>query len=190
MKRIVFIAVGFSLITSAGNLQAGSSSRRSAENTALNEWRAVLDQYCVTCHNEKLRTAGLALDKVDLAQVVSSAGVWEKVIRKVRAGAMPPSGRPRPEKATLDGLASWLEDEIDHAAALKPDPGPAEVFHRLNRTEYHNVIRDLLDVDVDVASLLPGDDLSYGFDNIAGILKISPTLLERYMTAARQISRL
>ena len=116
--------------------------------------------------------------------------LWEKVIRKLRAGAMPPAPRPRPDQATYDGFRAWLETEIDTAAAMAPDPGRTETFHRLSRAEYRNVIRDLLDLDVDVSELLPADDTSYGFDNIAGVLGVSPTLMERYLSAARKIARL
>src|SRR5262249_43011302 len=110
--------------------------------------RAVLDKYCVTCHNEKLHTAGLALDAMDLAHVSDHAEVWEKVVRKLRTGAMPPPGRPRPDKANYDSTASWLETELDRTAAAHPNPG-RPTLHRLNRTEYRNAIRDLLGLDVD-----------------------------------------
>ena len=116
--------------------------------------------------------------------------IWEKVVVKVRAGVMPPSGAPRPDKTTFDAFASRLEASLDSIAAAKPNPGRTEAFHRLNRTEYRNAVRDLLDLDVDVAALLPPDNGSYGFDNIAGVLKISPFLMERYLSAAQKISRL
>ncbi len=152
--------------------------------------RAVLDQYCVTCHNERLKTAGLMLDTLDLIAVPARAEVWEKVIRKLRTGAMPPAGRPRPDKATSARLTSWIELQVDRDAAARPNPGRSDAIHRLNRAEYRNAIRDLLALDTDVASMLPVDDMSYGFDNIAGVLKVTPSLLDRYMAAARQISRL
>ena len=153
------------------------------------EARAVLDRYCVTCHNDKLRTQGLTLQAIDLADVSAGAEVWEKVIRKLRTRAMPPPGRPRPDQATYDAVASWLEGEIDRVAGVRPNPGRTETFHRLNRAEYRNAVRDLLAIEIDVSSLLPADDAGYGgFDNNGG-LKMSPTLLERYMAAARQISR-
>jgi hypothetical protein len=103
---------------------------------------------------------------------------------------MPPAGAPRPDKATHDGFASWLEGELDRSWTANPDPGRTEPFHRLNRVEYRNAVRDLLDLDLDVSALLPGDDVSYGFDNIAGVLKLSPTLMERYLSAAQKVSRL
>jgi mono/diheme cytochrome c family protein len=151
--------------------------------------RAVLDRYCVTCHNEKLKTAGLALDRTDLDRVGESAQMWEKVVRKLRAGQMPPVGMPRPDAAAYETLASSLEDALDRAAAAKPNPGRASL-HRMNRTEYGNAIRDLLDLEVNVSELLPTDDASYGFDNIADVLTLSPALLERYLSAAGKISRL
>ena len=151
---------------------------------------AVLKKYCVTCHNQNLRTAGMVIDTADLTRLPDHAEVWEKVIRKLRTGTMPPPGVPRPDKSTNDLLASYLEKEIDTAAAAHPNPGQTEAIHRLNRTEYQNAVHDMLALDIDAAALLPADDQSYGFDNIAGVLKMSPTLLERYMGAAREISRL
>ena len=154
------------------------------------DYRALLDRYCVTCHNERLRTAELQLDTADVADVATDPALWEKVARKLRAGAMPPAPRPRPDEATYARFIGWIESELDAAAATSPDPGRTETFHRLNRAEYRNVIRDLLALDVDVAELLPADDGSYGFDNIAGVLGVSPTLLERYLSAAKKVSRL
>ncbi len=154
---------------------------------------ALLQRYCLTCHNERLAARGtvpVALSTADLADVPGNADVWEKVIRKLRTGSMPPAGRPRPDVEASDGLAAWLETEIDRVAAAHPNPGRTEPLHRLNRTEYQNAVRDLLAFDIDAAALVPADDQSYGFDNIAGVLKVSPTLLERYMNAARTISRL
>ena len=151
--------------------------------------RELLDRYCVTCHNGRMRTAGLALDEHDVAAVAAAPAVWETVVRKLRAGAMPPAPRPRPDGETYGRFVAWLESELDRAAAANPDPGRTEAFHRLNRTEYHHAVRDLLDLEIDVAELLPADGASYGFDNIAGVLGVSPTLLERYLAAARKISR-
>ena len=132
----------------------------------------------------------VALDTLDLSRVAADAAAWEKVVLKLRAGLMPPAGSPRPDKATHDGFASWLEGELDRGWIANPDPGRTEPFHRLNRVEYRNAVRDLLGLDLDVSSLLPGDDVSYGFDNIAGVLKLSPTLMERYLSAAQKVSRL
>ena len=151
--------------------------------------RALLDRYCAGCHNDKVRSAGLAIDKLDLAHPGSNAEAWEKVVRKIRAGMMPPAGTPRPDRATLDAFATQLETELDRAAAAKPNPGSTGL-HRLNRTEYANSIRDLLDLEADASTLLPADDSSEGFDNIADALAISPALLERYAAAATKLSRL
>ena len=152
--------------------------------------RALVTQYCIGCHNQRLRTGSLALDTLDVTDVAAHPDVWEKVGRKLRGGLMPPAGLPRPDSATYEGFIEWLEGELDRGAARTPDPGRTEPFHRLNRAEYRNAVRDLLGLDVDVAALLPTDDASYGFDNIAGVLKVSPTLMERYLTAAQRISRL
>jgi hypothetical protein len=153
------------------------------------EPQAVLNRYCITCHNAKLKTGGLALDKLNLGRVDADAETWEKVSRKLRAGMMPPAGAPRPDRKTLDGLASTVEDALDRAASAAPNPGRAPL-HRMNRGEYANAIRDLLGVDVDASTLLPADDSDNGFDNIADVLGISPALLERYVSAAAKISRL
>ena len=150
--------------------------------------RAVLDRYCVTCHNERLRTADLALDVANLERVRDDAATWEKVARRLRTRTMPPSPRPRPDDAAYDGLASWLESQLDSAAVDAPNPGRPPSLHRLNRTEYANAVRDLLALEVDAAALLPPDDASYGFDNIGDILRVSPALLEGYLDAARVIS--
>jgi mono/diheme cytochrome c family protein len=170
--------------SSAQNAPAGAQAAPTAP-------RAVLDRYCVGCHNKTLRTGGLALDSPDIANPAAEADVWERVIRKLRAGSMPPGGRPRPDEATYRAMVRWLESEIDRGAAARPDPGRSSTVHRLNRTEYHNAIRDLLHLDVDVTSLLPGDDTSdTGFDNNADVLSISTSQLERYLSAARKITRL
>jgi hypothetical protein len=150
--------------------------------------RALLDRYCVTCHSDRLKTANLSLQGLDLTKTADHAELWEKVVRKLRAGVMPPPDVPRPAVAEYEGLRDFLETEIDRAAAAKSNPGSI-VLHRLNRTEYANAIRDLLDVQIDVASLLPPDDSANGFDNIAGSLTISPTLLESYTTAGARVAR-
>ena len=153
--------------------------------------RAVLDRYCVVCHNARLRTAGLALDTADLGDVASDSAVWEHVIRKLRVGAMPPPGRHRPDRGDARALVTYLETALDRAAAADPGVGRTETFHRLNRAEYRNAVRDLLEVEVDVSALLPADDADeHGFDNMAAVLSVSPALLERYLSAARKISRL
>jgi hypothetical protein len=153
--------------------------------------RAVLDTYCVTCHNQRLRTGGLALDRLDITNPGANAEVWENVIAKLRAGSMPPAGRPRPDVATYRAVASALENDIDRAWAASPNPGRINAVHRLNRAEYQNAIRDLFALDIDVRSLLPGDETADGsFDNFATSLSISTVHLERYMSVARQVTRL
>jgi Protein of unknown function (DUF1592)/Protein of unknown function (DUF1588)/Protein of unknown function (DUF1587)/Protein of unknown function (DUF1585)/Protein of unknown function (DUF1595) len=150
---------------------------------------ALLDTYCISCHNTRVRTAGLMLDEASRRDVGANPEVWEKVVRKLRAGAMPPVGRPRPDAVTVTGFVSTLEAALDRAAAAKPNPGRA-VVHRLNRSEYGNAIRDLLGLEIDARALLPGDNSDHGFDNIADVLSVSPALLDRYLAAARKISRL
>jgi mono/diheme cytochrome c family protein len=151
--------------------------------------RALIDQYCVTCHNDRLKTSQLSLENADLATVGDHAELWEKVVRKLRAGVMPPPDVKRPPLAEYDALRDWLETELDRNAAVHVNPGSV-VLHRLNRTEYANAVRDLLDLEIDAATLLPPDDSARGFDNIAGSLTISPTLLESYTTAAARIARM
>jgi mono/diheme cytochrome c family protein len=153
--------------------------------------QAVLNQYCVTCHNQRLRTAGLVLDTVDAAKPNENTELWERVIGKLRARSMPPAGMPRPDAATYRAVAAALEREIDQAWASHPRPGRIGAVHRLNRTEYTNVIRDLFALDVDVRPLLPGDETADGsFDNLADALSISTAHLERYMSVARQVTRM
>jgi cytochrome c5 len=151
--------------------------------------REIFDTYCVTCHNQRLKTAGLSLDTLDLAKVPEQGEIWEKVVRKLRSGTMPPAGARRPDQTTYNALASWLEGQLDHAAEMHPYAGrPA--LHRLNRSEYTNAIRDLLALEVDAASLLPPDDSAFGFDNISEALGISPSLQEHYLSAALKIGAL
>ena len=150
--------------------------------------RQVVTDYCIGCHNQRAKVGGLALDSPDLA-IADHREIWEKVLRKVRTREMPPQGARRPEPATYSSLVTALETELDGAAASTPYPG-RPLLRRLNRTEYANAVRDLLALDVDVASLLPPDDSAYGFDNIADVLGLSPVLLERYLTAAERLSAL
>ena len=151
--------------------------------------RAVLNRYCVTCHNQELKTAGLMLDNIDVDKISEGTEVWKMVLDKLRAGAMPPAGMPRPDKPTTDALVAWLETELSREATAKPNPGRPAI-QRFNRAEYTNAIRDLLAVDIDGASLLPADDVSYGFDNIGDVLSVSTMLMERYMSASRKIAQL
>jgi hypothetical protein len=147
--------------------------------------KATIDQYCVTCHNQRLKTGGLSLDTLDIANVQASAEIWENVVRKVRVGAMPPHGVRRPDQKTTDSLIAWLESELDRTSARSPG---RPVLRRLNRAEYANAIRDLLGLDVDVAALLPPDVSAFGFDNVSDAQGSSPALLQAYLAAARKIS--
>jgi hypothetical protein len=152
--------------------------------------RELLDKYCQGCHNARSKVGGLALDGLDPARAGADAEVWEKVIRKLRAGVMPPAGRPRPDTATLQTFISAVEDTIDRAGTVSPHPGRTPAMHRLNRAEYANAIRDILGLEIDGKAMLPGDSSGYGFDNIAELLSVSPGLMDRYMLAASQIARL
>jgi hypothetical protein len=151
------------------------------------DMQALAARYCVTCHNDRLKTGTLSLEHVDFADVTHDRAVLERAARKLLVGAMPPSGAPRPDPAALAAFAASIESRLDADAAAHPDPGRAPL-RRLNRTEYANAIHDLLDLDVDVSALLPADNTSYGFDNIADVLTMSPVLMERYLAAARRIS--
>jgi Protein of unknown function (DUF1592)/Protein of unknown function (DUF1588)/Protein of unknown function (DUF1587)/Protein of unknown function (DUF1585)/Protein of unknown function (DUF1595) len=185
------LAVVMMLVATLPNVQThGQGSAPSGTTPASPSGsEALLKRYCITCHNGVMRRGGLLLDQVDVEQPGRDPQTWEKVVRKLRTGMMPPSGAPRPDRATLDRLASVVEDALDHAAATTPNPG-APVLHRLNRTEYANAVRDLLDLPVDATALLPGDDSSEGFDNIANVLGVSPALMQAYVSAAAKISRL
>src|SRR5581483_897461 len=151
--------------------------------------RALLDHYCVTCHNQKLKTANVMFDSMDLAHVGQNVEIWEKALRKVRSGMMPPVGLPRPDAAAVKSFVAFLGGVLDQAALAAPNPGTVSL-HRLNRAEYQNAVQDILGVKVDAAALLPRDDISDGFDNIASVLKVSPAFLDQYIAAARQVSRL
>jgi mono/diheme cytochrome c family protein len=168
-----------------------ASSPRPEAGFSIDAQRALVDKYCVTCHNARLKTGNLVLDKdaADLARVDDHADVWEKVVRKLHGRMMPPQGMPRPDEATIDAFATVLETSLDRAAATKPNPGRSPL-HRLNRSEYAAAVRDVLALDIDASSLLPADDEANGFDNIADVLRVSPSLLEQYLTAARKVSAL
>jgi cytochrome c551/c552 len=187
-RTAAVIICGF-IITTAAVLGTTAAVLGATAQAPASDHRAVLNQYCVTCHNQRAKTAGLALDTIDIATIGRDAQTWEKVLGKLRSGMMPPQGSPRPDDATRQGLVSWLTTELDRAAAANPNPG-RPLLPRLNRTQYANVIRDLLDLEVDPAMLLPPDDAAYGFDNIGDVLGISPVLLERYMDAAGRVSAL
>ena len=180
---LIFFTV---LLAAGATLQAAPPAQ---ERTATPPDRAMLDRYCLACHNDRLQTAGLSLQGRDIGDVGKDPAVWEKVLGKLRTGGMPPPDRPRPTDAEAEPIMAWLETSLDQIALDNPNPGRPAV-HRLNRTEYGRAVRDLLDLDVDVAALLPPDDSGGGFDNIADVLTISPLFLERYMSAARKVSRL
>ncbi|MXY25873.1 MAG: DUF1592 domain-containing protein [Acidobacteria bacterium] len=193
------------LVTTAVLALGLAAPRAAAAQSELTDHRALLDRYCVTCHNTamvtgagepasplvaQLRSVGLTLDTLDVADVGAHAADWERVVRKMRGGVMPPAGRPRPDAAAAGRFLDWLEGELDRAWAVTGDPGRTATFHRLNRTEYRNAIRDLLAVELEADDLLPADDASFGFDNIGGVLRMSQALMERYLAAARTVSRL
>lgn len=146
-----------------------------------------ITRYCTGCHNAQAKAGGLVLNPA--SNIAANAATWEKVDRRLRMRTMPPAGAPRPDEKTYSQVASWLETQLDKAAAEHPNPGQP-LLHRLNRTEYANTIEDLLGLKVDVASLLPPDDSAFGFDNVADVLGVSPVLLERYLSAADRISAL
>ncbi len=181
-----FLAALVLVLAAADHAQGQSSTAGSDDGST---YKAVVDRYCVTCHNERTQTANLSLDTVDIDRVGDHAELWEKVLQKLQTQAMPPPRRPRPDQAVYDDFAAWLVAELDQAAAANPNPGRPTI-HRLNRLEYANAIRDLLALEVDTDTLLPSDDMAYGFDNNADILTVAPGLLSRYMSAARKISRL
>jgi mono/diheme cytochrome c family protein len=194
-RRPTVLAMAVATLWSAasGHVRARTAQQQPSSQAstvpAPQQRRAFLNQYCVGCHNQKARIGGLALDNTSVTPAPEQTEVWEKVVRKLRGGLMPPAGRPRPSIADQQTFLSSLEADLDRASAARPDPGRTEAFHRLNRAEYHNAIRDLLAVDIDVAALLPADDASYGFDNIAGVLTLDQSRMEQYLSAAQKISR-
>jgi len=184
MRRVYLWAAGFAAVAAVLGGVVAAGPPQSSNAAATSTPRPVLDKYCVTCHNQRLKTAGLTLDTIDAANIPAAADTWEKVVRKLRAGSMPPPSSPRPDQATYDALISHLESSLDRAAVDHPNPGRTDAFHRLNRSEYHNAVRDLIGLDVDVTSLVPADAADeHGFDNMAGVLSVSPVLLERYGAA-------
>jgi len=187
---VLSMSVAFVSGQSAGTAQAQKPAATPAARSQASDvapQRAAVDQYCVSCHNAKLKTANLMLDQLDLAHLGDHAEIGEKVVRKLRAGMMPPAGMPRPDAAAREALIAWMESELDRSAVTHlPAPG----LHRLNRTEYTNAIRDVFALEVDATKFLPPDDSTRGFDNIAGALTLSPALMEAYLSAAGKISRL
>jgi hypothetical protein len=190
MKKRVLVTCFIALAIFAYNQTAHPQQSPNPAASSLPAQRALLDQYCVTCHNQRTQTGGLSLDRLDLVRVTENAETWEKVVRKLRAGLMPPSGARRPDPSSSEAFTVWLEGELDRSQTAARMSLGAPGLHRLNRTEYANAIRDLIDVEVDVTSLLPPDDSSFGFDNMASSLSVSSALLEGYLSAASKISRL
>jgi len=163
--------------------QAQTPVAPAAQSPAASSQRQFIDRYCVTCHNDRLKTGGLSLERVDASRPDAQPEVWEKVVHKLRTGVMPPSNMLQPPKADRLALVTWLETSLDAASAANPNPGRTETLRRLNRTEYQNAIRDLLALDVDASSLLPADESGQGYDNVI-VGDLSPTLLDRYISAA------
>src|SRR3989454_3426948 len=197
MKRRILTIGSLTILSLLVQVYGKTGGRQSQSAVASSDQaaaqRAIINQYCSTCHSDKAKAAGMDsarkidFDRLDIADVSRDAETWERVVRKLRAGMMPPSGIRRPDRETYKGLIAWLENELDrNAVTYTPSPG----LHRLNRTEYANVLKDLLDLDIDPAKYLPSDDSTHGFDNIAGALGVSSTLVEAYVSAAQKISRL
>ncbi len=181
-------AVAFTALVLSSAPQAALAAQPSSDEADL--LQATLDRYCLTCHSDRLRTAELTLEDLDPSRIGEHGDVWEKVVQKLRTRSMPSVRRPRLDDATYEQIAGWLETELDRFAAAQPNPGRTEAFHRLNRVEYANAVRDLLAVEVEVEALLPGDDIDeHGFDNMAEVLTVSPALMDRYLSAARKIAR-
>ena len=177
------------LLAAPAELWAQQSSTAHTGSAPTSSRRQFLDRHCATCHNESLETGGLNLVQADLSGLGAQPEQWEKVTRKLRTGVMPPPGAPQPSEADRHAMLTWLETSLDTAAAANLNPGRTETLRRLNRTEYQNAIRDLLELDIDAASLLPADESGHGFDNVI-VGDLSPTLLNRYISAAQKISRL
>jgi len=191
MKKLIWIAAALLFVGAVGDAQTAKTTQTAPAPTNVVVApldNAVPTQYCIGCHNQRAKTGGLQLDTLDYAHIGKDAQTWEKVIRKIKTGMMPPAGARRPDRAVLDAFASEVEQRLDAAAVQNPNPG-TPALHRLNRTEYANVIRDLLALDVDVSALLPPDDATDGFDNIADALGTSPSLIQGYVSAAMKISR-
>jgi hypothetical protein len=199
LRRIICICVCLMSLTvavlqaaGAGRQQApaaGGAARSSVSGPQTESVRTLLDQYCVACHNRRVKTADLALDELDVTRIGDSGEVWERVVRKLQTRAMPPPGVRRPDEATYGTLLASLTSELDRLAAVTPNPG-RPMLRRMNRAEYANAVRDLLALEIDATTLLPPDDSAYGFDTIADVLGVSPTLQERYLSAAAKVSAL
>ncbi len=186
-RALVGAAIGLSVVYwPPDGARATPSEGQTAPDSGLHA--TLIGTYCTSCHNDQTLSGGLALDRVDFDHLGDDAEIWEKVVRKLRARAMPPVGTPRPDEAAYADVLTYLEAELDRSAMTNPDPGRTDTFRRLNRTEYQNAVRDLLALDVDVTALLPRDDAAYGFDNVSAV-GLSPMLMERYLSAAHKVSR-
>src|SRR5438552_8763242 len=190
---IATLSLVFAVYGKPAGQQSPVAGQQAPGADAVATQKALVTQYCMTCHSDKAKAAKMDsenkidFDTLDIAHVAKDAERWELIVRKLRAGMMPPENMRRPDPATYKGLITWLENELDkNAVAYTPPPG----LHRLNRTEYANVVKDLLDLDIDPAKYLPSDDSTHGFDNIAGALGVSSTLVEAYVSAAQKVSRL
>jgi hypothetical protein len=189
-RHLVSVAAACGFVLTAISVPRGAAPGDVATASLSSDVvRNDINQYCIGCHSARLKTGGLVLEGRDLGQLSADADVWEKVVRKLRSGAMPPAGARRPDASTTDSLVQWFESSLDAAAAAAPNPG-RPVAHRLNRAEYANAVRDLLALTIDPSTLLPPDDSAQGFDNIADALALSPSLIEGYLTAAGRISAL
>jgi hypothetical protein len=188
--RVGLVVLAAPLLLSAPEKMSAQGDATSAgRSPAISSQRQFLDRYCATCHNDRLKTGGLSLDQVDVSKPGARPELWEKVVRKLHTGVMPPSNAPQPPQSDRLAMLTRLEASLDAAAAAQPNPGRTETLRRLNRTEYQNAIRDLLALDIDAASLLPADESGHGFDNV-NVGDLSPTLLDRYISAASKVSRL
>src|SRR5262245_33498694 len=186
LASVTMVLAGAAFLAAATPLAQDSPA--ASPSAAATAHRATLDKYCISCHTAPTPVAGLRLDTLDTSNFETNGATWEKLARKLRNREMPPAGMPRPAAATYDALVKYIETGRDRLAEIKPNPG-RPTLHRLNRTEYGNAVRDLLALEIDVAELLPADDIGYGFDNIGDVLQVSPVLMERYLSVARKISR-
>src|SRR5580658_3562616 len=188
MRHFLFAAAFAASALIAAPQQAAKPEPAAPGTTQSDPNKALVNRYCVTCHNQKLRTAKLAFDTLDLDHPEKDALTWERAIRKLRGGMMPPPGAPKPPFAQVSAFATYLEDSLDKAGAANFNPGSIRI-HRLNRDEYANSMREIFGIDVNAAALLPSDDISDGFDNIANALKVSPSFLDQYIMAARAVAK-
>ena len=198
-KFLIFLVLGLTACGSdepaspqppdTSEMSIAPHSNKTEDLLAATDIQAVISQYCVVCHNEALATAGLNLADVNIENVSANPAVLEKIVRKLRAGTMPPLGMPAPSDSDRFGMIGWLENKLDQFAVENPNPGRTDTLRRLNRTEYENAIRDLLALEIDGAALLPPDESGHGFDNV-NVGDLPPALLDRYISAAQRISKL